>query len=142
MTRNEIVEFARSYKGVPYRHQGRSVRGVDCTGIVVLLGEKLGFYRESKKDLRYSRNPENFVLLEKMNEYLIPIDFYDLKIGDVLLLRITLVPQHVAIVTPYNEYSFGMVHSYDSIGRVVEHRLNRAWIDKVVQAYRIPGVKE
>jgi cell wall-associated NlpC family hydrolase len=37
---NVIVSAARSWLGVPWRHQGRTRQGVDCAGLVVLVGRK------------------------------------------------------------------------------------------------------
>ena len=141
ITRQYIVDFARSYKGVPYRHQGRSVAGLDCAGILVLLGEEIGFYSEKIESRRYSRNPASFKLKQEMDKHLIPISKQDIQVGDVLLLKITTDPQHIGIVTGYSAQSFGMIHCYDTVGRVVEHRLNRLWFERIIQSYSIPGVK-
>ena len=37
-----IVAAARSWLGVPWRHQGRARQGIDCAGLVVLVGRGLG----------------------------------------------------------------------------------------------------
>ena len=37
-----IVAAARTWLGVPWRHQGRTRQGVDCAGLVVLVGRGLG----------------------------------------------------------------------------------------------------
>jgi cell wall-associated NlpC family hydrolase len=39
---NAIIAAARSWLGVPWRHQGRTRQGVDCAGLVVLVGRGLG----------------------------------------------------------------------------------------------------
>jgi len=140
ITRQEVVDFARSCKNIPYKHQGRSKLGVDCAGILVMLGEWLGEYSENKEARRYSRNPASFSLKKELDKMLIQIDRQEIDCGDILLLKIVREPQHVGIVTDYSEQSFGMIHCYQSIGRVVEHRLNRFWAEKIVQAYQIPGV--
>ncbi len=141
VTRQEVVEFARSCKDIPYQHQGRSKLGVDCAGILVMLGKWLGEYSESKEARRYSRDPASFSLKKELARMLISIDKENIDCGDILLLKILREPQHVGIVTDYSEQSFGMVHCYQSIGRVVEHRLNRFWLDRIVQVYQIPGVQ-
>ena len=37
-----IIAAARSWLGVPWRHQGRTRQGVHCAGLVVLVGRELG----------------------------------------------------------------------------------------------------
>ena len=37
-----VVAQARAWLGTPWRHQGRSPRGVDCAGLVVLVARALG----------------------------------------------------------------------------------------------------
>jgi hypothetical protein len=39
---NAIIAAARSWLGVPWGHQGRTRQGVDCAGLVVLVGRGLG----------------------------------------------------------------------------------------------------
>ena len=39
---DRLVAQARSYLGVPWRHQGRTRAGIDCAGLVVLVARDLG----------------------------------------------------------------------------------------------------
>ena len=39
MTDKEITE---KYLGIPYRHRGRSLKGLDCWGLVVLVYKDFG----------------------------------------------------------------------------------------------------
>lgn len=39
MTRDEVVREARSWLGVPYRERGRSRIGIDCIGLLVVVGQ-------------------------------------------------------------------------------------------------------
>lgn len=52
--------------------------------------------------------------------------------GDILLMRFAGEPQHIALYTGAT-----LIHSYASIRRVVEHRLDIKWARRIVQAYRI-----
>ena len=40
-TSDEVVREARTWVGVPFRHQGRSRSGVDCGGIIVVVLREL-----------------------------------------------------------------------------------------------------
>ena len=182
ITKTDIVSMAREYKGVPYRHQGRSTEtGVDCAGLLALIAGRIGLeypenftkgkklkgkgkepkglfkapksknskYGRSIKNLRYTRNPETFELQSTLDLVLNPISLQEVQPGDVLLLKIDIVPQHVAIVGGYKHGGLSMVHAYSriesrtgkQIGKVVEHRFAKIWLPRVIQAYQIPGVE-
>ena len=138
--RYQIIEEARRWKGTPYRHQGRLLgSGCDCAGLVIKVRESL-FGVPDKWDKNYSRLPSNWNIKRLMDREFIQINFSEIDIGDILLLKIVSEPQHVGIVSPYSDRSFGMIHCYSSMGKVVEHRFNKVWADRVVQAYRMPEV--
>lgn len=40
--RGAFIQAARSYLGTPWRHQGRSRRGIDCGGLVALAMRDIG----------------------------------------------------------------------------------------------------
>jgi len=172
ITKQDIVDMAREYKGVPYRHQGRSiVTGVDCAGLLALIAGRIGLeypdnfsknkklkkFKKTKelhetikpksskhgrsiKNLRYTRNPEKFELQATLDFVLEPINNATIQPGDILLLKIDVVPQHVAIVGNYEHGGLSMIHSYSRVKKVVEHRFAKIWAARVVAAYQIPGV--
>jgi cell wall-associated NlpC family hydrolase len=39
--RTDIVAAARTYLGVPWRHQGRTRAGLDCAGLIVMVARDL-----------------------------------------------------------------------------------------------------
>lgn len=42
MSAEAFVSAARGFIGVPWQHQGRSQRGVDCVGLVVMAARAIG----------------------------------------------------------------------------------------------------
>ena len=44
--RIEIVEYARTWLGTKWRHQGRSKQGIDCIGLIIRTAEEFGFQYE------------------------------------------------------------------------------------------------
>jgi cell wall-associated NlpC family hydrolase len=46
--REQIVEEARKYLGVRFRHQGRTVAGIDCAGLILNVGNDLGLIEYSE----------------------------------------------------------------------------------------------
>ena len=140
INRADIVRMAREYKGVPYRHQGRCAKtGVDCAGLLALIADRIGL--EYPDNLRYPKNPEKFNLKSVMDQYLVPISADFIQPGDAMLFKIDVLPQHVAIAADYQYGGLSMIHCYNRVDRVVEHRLAKIWLSRLVQAYQIPEVE-
>lgn len=127
-----IIELARSTLGTPFRHQGRQPGvGLDCVGLVLWVGHRLGL---TQFDLAaYSRFPRERQLLVHASEAGFVEAARPFK-GCVLCLRLLELPQHLGIMTER-----GMIHACQSAGRVVEHRLDCSWRDRIVAVLRYPG---
>lgn len=145
--REDIVKAARSFIGVRYLHQGRNVKtGVDCVGLLVLLGEKLGI--EDIHDLpNYRRVPPASVLYDYLKRNLREIEVGKLKVGDFVLMRFAggLKPRHTAIITNLDtELIAGiqpsMVHANGNAKSVVESPI-KLFKTGFTNAFRIKGVK-
>lgn len=131
VTREDVVAAARRWVGVPYRHQGRNRLGVDCIGLLLVVGWELGL---SDYDVTgYGRSPNAGFLRAECDRLLRPTD--SRQPGDILLLRFKRDPQHLAFVSER-----GLIHAWYGAGRVVETALATSWSARVVQAYSIPGV--
>lgn len=131
VTRQDIVDEARTYLGVRWHHQGRNRAGVDCLGLVILVAHQLGLSEFDSSD--YGRIPDGQRLRAGLTEHM------DVtrapQPGDVLLMRFEQHPQHVAIVTER-----GIIHAYAQVRKVVEHRLDAVWQGRVVAAYSFKGL--
>jgi NlpC/P60 family putative phage cell wall peptidase len=135
MTRREdIVRHARELIGVPFRHQGYNEFGTDCAGLVRWTYAKLGLGEPEVP--AYERSPDGETLLATVRRYGQEIEIGEASIGDVLIFRFAKLPQHLGIVTEH-----GMIHSYWTIGRVVEHGLDQKWRNRICAAFRFPGVE-
>jgi cell wall-associated NlpC family hydrolase len=132
-TRQQIINAARSYLGVRYHHQGRNRAGIDCAGLLVCVARDVGISTEGDQG-GYSRTPDGASLKQALDTFGAPVDGF--QPGDFLLMRFDAQPQHIAIVTDK-----GIIHSYLSARRVVEHRLSEDWRARIVQAYAFPGVE-
>jgi cell wall-associated NlpC family hydrolase len=129
--RQAIVACARSYLGVQWLHQGRSRLGLDCAGLIVRVARDLGL---SDFDVTgYGKEPQGNALRAILEQHSIAVE--KPEVGDILLLRFTRLPQHLAIVTDY-----GIIHTHRAVGRVVEHGLDRLWRARLVAAFAYPGV--
>lgn len=133
-----LIEEAKSYLGVPWRHQGRSRSGVDCVGFLVQTWKKLGIQINDAKG--YSRNPDGVNLKKLLDEQPSIEEVLDRKprIGDILLFRIRKHPQHVALVIPSNTADLGMIHAFNGgTKQVVQHDLADYWKKRIVSVYRL-----
>lgn len=138
----DIVREARKLIGVPYRHQGRNERGLDCVGLPLLAAHRAGAIDMSDARNDYTKMPQA-ELLEAIGDYMIetdePVD------GAVVLLKWpkALFASHCAIITDaaqYRDEAANIIHAYGSIGRVVEHRFAASWMRLLNSVWIIPGV--
>ena len=126
-----IVEAARKYLGVKFRHQGRSMAtGVDCAGLVICTLRDIGMTPVDTTD--YNMTPDPVQMLSIIVQSAVEIPINDMMPGDVLWMRFATEPQHVAIATEN-----GIIHSYSNRGRVVEHALNDVWRKRIVKCFRV-----
>lgn len=130
---NDVVEYARECLGTPFRHQGRLCGvGLDCAGVVVHCATRLNIQHADMQG--YPRLPYQNMLEQFMGAQpnLQLISWDKREPGDVVLMRIKAAPQHLGIYVG-NDY---MVHSYESIGQVVEQRIDDEWLKKIIAVYR------
>lgn len=137
VTRTGVINCAREYTGCPYKHQGRIEAGIDCIGLVIAVCQDLGL---GDFDFQgYSREPDGVTLLREIEKVCTPIQEY--QPGDLLVFRIRRWPQHCGIVTDMPS-GLGLIHAYQSIGKVAEHVLADWWVERIVGAYQLPGVED
>lgn len=137
MIRDDIVHEARKYVGTKFIHQGRLLgAGVDCIGVIVGVAKSLNLQCHDVKS--YSKMPHVNELLPELEKSLCPVDIDKIKPGDILVFwinRRTKIPQHLAIMTDK-----GMIHTYQSVEKVVEHGLTKKWLRRLVAAFKFNEV--
>ena len=66
-TPDEVVEYARTWKGTRWIHQGRTASGIDCAGLLIMIvnnfeevegGDMLGYRRDPGR--RFLRHVKQF----------------------------------------------------------------------------------
>lgn len=140
--RARFIAAARSYitagpdgESVPFKHRGRSVRGVDCLGLVVVAMAEAG--RTMRDKAVYGRDPSNDGIREAaVAHFGQPIELANVRPGDVLLMQWHGQPNHVGIVGDYVLGGLSLIHSLAQEKRVVEHRLADPWPRRVTEAFR------
>lgn len=133
--RQAVVDGARKYLGVRFRHQGRTGSFCDCAGLLVLTGKNLEI--DVIDITAYGRMPDSNQLVEILEQQLEPIEIDEARPGDIYLMHFGGPPQHMAIKT-----DIGIIHSYALARKVVEHDLNDSWRSRIHAAYRIPGIED
>lgn len=132
MTSAAIVTAARECVGTPFAHQGRILnRALDCAGVAVHAARSVGL--DVVEPAAYSRLP-NAAMLEwwlDHQPFLARVAVGNMQPADLLLMRFTGEPQHLAVYTGDT-----IVHAYQAIGRVVEHGLDDKWRRRIVRVYR------
>lgn len=136
MDSQQIVKTARTLIDIPYRHQGRTLRGLDCSGVVVMTAFLSGLSKEKLGLTNYPRNADGS-LGRGLDEYCTELD--TLQPGAIALFQLSPIPHHCGIVTRYGE-GLGILHAYENVGRVREHALIDWWKNKIVKIYGFPNV--
>lgn len=135
ITGAQVASAAREWIGTPWHHQGRLKGvGVDCAGLVLGVAHGLGL--SDFAFTGYGHRPDPDVLGGFCRNMMAPVLISDARLGDVLLINVDRVPQHLAIFT-----DLGMVHAFAPLRRVVEHRIDEDWSARIVAAFRMPGVQ-
>ena len=129
MTADEIVAAARAELGTPFAHQGRTPgKALDCIGLVIVVARN---WHDVAEPGAYGRLPVDGRLESEVDAHPLLVRVREPQAGDVLLMRFGVNPQHAAICAGET-----IIHSYSSVGKVVEHRFSDVWRKRVVRAYR------
>jgi cell wall-associated NlpC family hydrolase len=149
ITRARILTAARAHLGAPFRHQGRSPAGMDCVGLLVLVGRTLGY---AHRDVTgYSRRATGRGFLEHFHAALDEITPQAARPGDVLVFVETVYPCHTGIlsavgetgtVTKANTDIPHLIHAHALRGSVLEEPFLGEWPAKLRFAFRFRGLEE
>ena len=78
---------------------------------------------------------------DKLDEYLEPIDRRDLQPADIVLIAFGGVETHLGMIGDYPAPGeLSLIHAYLQARKVVEHRFDASWRQRVTAAYSIPGL--
>jgi cell wall-associated NlpC family hydrolase len=149
ITRAQILTAARAHLGAPFRHQGRSPAGMDCVGLLVLVGRTLGY---AHRDVTgYSRRATGRGFLEHFHAALDEITPQAARAGDVLVFVETVYPCHTGILSAVDETGIvtdtttgipHLIHAHALRGSVLEEPFLGEWPAKLRFAFRFRGLEE
>lgn len=142
----QIVDAARSFIGTKFRHQGRRKAqgadkgGVDCLGLLVGVAAECGLEKNGQllcgfDETDYGHIPNAIRLSAALLTHLDQVEKDEMKAADVLLMRIDSNAQHLGIVAQLPE-ALSLIHAYAPARGVVEHRLDKSWLECVDAVFR------
>lgn len=132
-TNDDIIEAARRWIGVKWKHQGRTRSGIDCLGLIVLVAKELGISQVDQKT--YSPRPDGSSLVKRFGEEMDEIPLTEIRQGDVILFADSSFPCHVAFVSEKYGKKY-IIHAHATRRQVLEERYAYEWLDKARKAYR------
>jgi len=135
ITRADIVTEAREWIGTPFNHQAAVKQvGCDCAGMVKGVWRELG-NDVSRVPVDYPRTPSGGNLIKILDEFL---DRTNTPMaGNVIVFTLLNEPQHLGILTDTNT----VIHAYQPLGKVVEHRIDDKWKKRITGYYSFRGVE-
>lgn len=136
--RDKIVAEARTWIGVPWKHQGRTRIGIDCVGLLVVVLHKL---KLTDYDFQaYGRRSQGREFLYHFERRAERKPLNSEQPGDILLFRDKQFPCHAAIVASMNN-TLTIIHAHALRRAVVEDRLNQGdWISRRVACFEVRGI--
>lgn len=140
-TKAQVVAYARETLGTPTGHQGRVLgKALDCVGVAVHVASRIGM--DISDVTNYGRIPNPTEMRAKLDEHLVRVLPSAMQIGDVVWLTVEQDPQHLGIIGDYpygSGYSLIHAHNASGVKKVVEHRLDQQWRDRIRAVWRFPG---
>jgi len=135
LTPDRVVSIARTYLGVPYKHQGRTLAGLDCVGFLKLIAHDLGI--RPKDEYGYGVNVGQAKSEAIVRDHCNQVPRSQRQPGDLVLMHIdSEEPQHWAMST-----DAGIIHACAKFPRqVVEHSLSEDLKRKIRKVYRLRGM--
>jgi len=131
---NQVVSQAQTWLGTPWHHQARLKGvGVDCLGLIVGVCNELEIPVQDYQ--QYDRFPDGYHLAKELERQLIKKNSQPSP-GDIMLFRISRMPQHLAICTP-----MGLIHAHQGVMKVVETSMPNHWDTHILGVYQLPGVQ-
>lgn len=145
---SRLVARARTFLGVPYRHRGRTARGLDCAGLPWLCYAEEGIILPDLK--KYGRSPfEDGLMRAAVDALGSPVWMGDvgqvvpretLHVGDIPVLRFVREPHHMAIIGDSDLYGLSLIHADGSpeVKIVHEQGLTEHYQKMIAAVFRRP----
>lgn len=136
INRQQVYEEARKWIGTRWVHLGRDEHGVDCAGMVLKVGEALGFPVEDMQN--YRRSPDGIMF----REHIVKQTTFQAQPtpGSIGLFREAKFPTHTGIFGVDNYGRITLIHAYMPYRKVMEEPFINDWPKKLVAVRNFPGL--
>lgn len=153
--RDNFVKNAIKYEGVKFQHQGRNFGNhkieteedkknltLDCAGLVIETTKDTGLLKDGNDLSNYPRIPDGNSLINHLNKSCDIKSFETLEKGDILVMAFGGDATHLAIyLGDYMNIGINyIIHAYILSRKVVIHRFDSQWKEKVVGIYGIKNI--
>lgn len=132
---NKVHTLVKTFTGIPYRHGGRSLDGLDCLGLIYLFYKKWGIEIPEGDGKAYSptwykEDPQRFRRgIENIGKPVSPLDLQPL---DLVYFRIGGAVTHAGVMIDRNHFLHVLK---DQVVHLAP--LNAAWRRRLVGARRL-----
>jgi cell wall-associated NlpC family hydrolase len=141
MTRAEIVEQARCWLRTPYRKCGRDKHGLDCLGLLIMVGRHFNVPHTDTQ--HYSEWPRtDLLILKKLSQHLVRVPpTQKPKPGMVGVFAELRLPGHVGIFSELHRTTH-VIHARITPRQVVEESWPQLTEQvRLVALFDFPGVQ-
>lgn len=135
--RQDIINEALKWKDVPWKHQGRTRSGIDCAGLIVLVGNTLNLINYDY--MSYTRHTNQDKFLQHFRMVLKEKPLHQRLPGDVLLFRDGVQSCHSAIYAPIFNGP-GIIHAYAGRRKVVHEPMTEDVRVKMTYCFQYPNI--
>jgi hypothetical protein len=138
INREDVVAEARKWVDTRWVHQGRSVHGVDCAGLVMMVGQALNLPCEDM--LGYRRSPDGVLF----RQHIMKQTTFEAqpRPGSIGLFREAKFPTHTGIFGLDENGKLTLIHAYMPYGKVMEEPFIYEWPEKLVAVRNFIGVAD
>lgn len=137
--RLEILTAARSWLGTRWVHQGRTAAGIDCAGLIVLVGKEVDLFHYDTTD--YQRRTTGYNFMKHFNNNMVRKKNSERMPGDIILTRDSYFPCHCGIIGADHLGNETIIHAYAPRKKVVEDRLDQGdFLQRLVAIFEFEGM--
>lgn len=128
-----IVNEALKWVGTPFRHQGRTKRGLDCVGLVIRVGNDL--HLMDYNIANYPRTAQREFFVQQFRDNMTEKPINEREHGDVLLMRQGLYTCHAGIYMQSPSGIEEVIHADEPHGHVLRERITSDLLSRVTQCF-------
>lgn len=138
VTRQQIVDTARSYIGTPFRKGGRDRNSIDCVGLLICIHHDLGLPIEDSTEYQFNPISNNSIITKFVFGQADFVDGLSPRHGQIGVMLDNRFPMHFGIIAKDGGKTT-FINANTKIRRVVEQDFND-WRDKLSSLLEIKGV--